>query len=887
MADNLRLRVILDMVEKVVAPLKRVSAGSSDTARSLKAARDRLKELNQQQSQVSEFRTLRQQLKKTTGKLGEAQAKVQQLARSYGQAGPPTKAMARDLRTATKEAATLAQQQDNQRARLQQLHAGLSAAGISTRQLGQHSRNLRGDIAATSAAIAQQTERLKANADQHRRIKELNARHAKAMLHTGMAAGAGVAASAAGRRGVQAGMGPVTDFATHEAHMLGVARQVQGARDDAGNLTDVYRTVERQVRELSQVVPMATTEIADMVTAAARMEVPTDQLKEFTLMASEMATAFDAVPDEITESMGKVAKNFKIPLTDIRSLADSINYLDDNAISKGADIIDFLNRTSGVVSTVAMSARDAAALGSTLLTLGERTETAGTAANAIVQKFAAASKGTAKFQSAMAEIGLSSQSVQMGMSTDATATLLKVIEAVRKLPESQRIGVMVELVGMQHSDTLAKLVDKPEELQRQLGLANGQEAQGSMAREAAARNATLNAQWRMTQNRMFNLRALVGETLLPVLTDTLKIVNPLLESMFKWVRAHPALVKWILSAVVGLSALLAVLGTLLVPLAVIAGKFMLVRFMLQRLSITAGGTLVSALRSAGTAAAGIGRALLMTPLGAIVAGIAVAALLVYKYWQPLAAFFSGLWKGFSDAMAPAFSAVGSALAPLRPGFDWLMGALGATWNWFTSLLAPMRATQSEFAGITNAGQFLGQVLGTLVMGFLNIPSAFLELGQNVIGGFVNGITAGATALRNAVVSMASSISAWFRETLGIASPSKVFLQYGGWVSEGAALGITGGQDAVRKAAMGVATAATMAMPMAASAAALQIDARPPLSAQAMGSGYAPAGAATYNITINAAPGMDGQAIARAVAAELERQRNKQRAAVRSNMSDVE
>ena len=330
---------------------------------------------------------------------------------------------------------------------------------------------------------------------------------------------------AAGRKGVDIGMGPVKDYAKHEDAMLGIARQVPGARDEMGQLTDVYRQAEADVRELSGQIPIATTEIAKMMTAAARMEVPTGQLKEFTLLASEMATAFDAVPDELTESMGKVAKNFKIPLTDIRGLADSINYLDDNAISKGADIIDFLNRTSGVVSTVAMSAKDAAALGSTLLTLGERPETASTAANAIVQKFAAATKGTKKFQEAMAEIGLSSQDVQMGMSKDATATLDKVVAAIGQLPEDKRIGVMVELVGMEHSDTLAKLVDKPEELARQRQLANSKGADGSMAREAAARNAALSAQYVMLQNRVFNLKSAMGEQLASLLNVTIHYPN--------------------------------------------------------------------------------------------------------------------------------------------------------------------------------------------------------------------------------------------------------------------------------------------------------------------------------------------------------------------------
>lgn len=80
------------------------------------------------------------------------------------------------------------------------------------------------------------------------------------------------------------------------------------------------------------------------MTAAARMGVPTAELGNFVELTSEMADAFDAVPDQIAESMGKIANNLKIPITEIRGMADAINYLDDNAISKGGDIIGFLNR---------------------------------------------------------------------------------------------------------------------------------------------------------------------------------------------------------------------------------------------------------------------------------------------------------------------------------------------------------------------------------------------------------------------------------------------------------------------------------------------------------------------------------------------------------------
>ena len=879
MADNLRLRVVLDLAERVLAPMKRISSSSSDAARALKAAKDRLKELNAQQAQVGEFRTLKTNLQETAAKLTEAQAKVGALARAYGQAGPPTRAMERDMARAKREAAALTAQHTQQQEKLQQLRTRLSAAGISTRELGAQSQRLRGDIAATNAAITEQTAKLRANAEQHKQLAKLRDQHAKAMLHTGMAAGTGLAMQAAGRKGVDIGMGPVKDYSKHEDAMLGIARQVPGARDEMGQLTTVYRQAEADVRELSGQIPIATTEIAKMMTAAARMEVPTGQLKEFTLLASEMATAFDAVPDQLTESMGKVAKNFKIPLTDIRGLADSINYLDDNAISKGADIIDFLNRTSGVVSTVAMSAKDAAALGSTLLTLGERPETASTAANAIVQKFAAATKGTKKFQEAMAEIGLSSQDVQMGMSKDATATLDKVVAAIGQLPEDKRIGVMVELVGMEHSDTLAKLVDKPEELARQRQLANSKGADGSMAREAAARNAALSAQYVMMQNRVFNLKSAMGEQLAPVLTQLMKAVNPLLEKFTKWVQQNPTLVKWTLGTAIALSALLAAVGLLLVPMAILAGKAMLVRFVFARLALSLGGMRTAAtaagpamgflarmaawvgrvfsfvpvvLGFVGRALLVLGRVLMLTPWGRALGLLATAAVMIYRNWDGIKGGLIAIWEQLSGATAAW----------------WARTTAGAAALWQT---------------------------------LVSLKDRFFTAGGDLMDGLINGITSRVQMVRDAIGGVADDVGAWFREKLGIASPSKVFMQYGGWISEGAALGIQGGQGAVRTAALAMATAATTALPMAAGAAALgpdgqpplqaqalRLDTRPPLMAPATGPGVGGgSGGSTYNITINAAPGMDPKELVRLISAEMDRRERSQKSRVLSSMSDID
>lgn len=72
--------------------------------------------------------------------------------------------------------------------------------------------------------------------------------------------------------------------------------------------------------------------------------------------------------------------------------------------------------------------------------------------------------------------------------------------------------------------------------------------------------------------------------------------------------------------------------------------------------ITAVGT---ALRFVGTSLLWVGRAMLLNPIGLAVTAIAGAVFLIYKYWEPLKAFFSNLW---ADIKAD-FAAV----------YDWIVG----------------------------------------------------------------------------------------------------------------------------------------------------------------------------------------------------------------------
>ena len=262
-----------------------------------------------------------------------------------------------------------------------------------------------------------------------------------------------------------------------------------------------------------------------------------------------------------------------------------------------------------------------------------------------------------------------------------------------------------------------------------------------------------------------------------------------------------------------------------------------------------------AVMGAGRAILWLGRALLATPLGRVLSLLAFSATMVYNNWDGIKGGLVAIWDGITGRISEAIS--------------------GGVGNWLALLLdfSPIGILHSVIA-------FALDALG------IELPARFSTLGANLISGLVGGITSGLGWLKDTVVGVASSVAGWFAEKLGINSPSRVFMQYGGWVSEGAALGIAGGQGAVRNAALSMATAATLAMPMAADAAALRLDTRPPMAAH-MAAQAGGSGGNTYTITINPAAGADPQAIARAVAAELDRRERSQQSRRLSALHDID
>ncbi|EFR5712534.1 phage tail tape measure protein, partial [Salmonella enterica subsp. enterica serovar London] len=294
-----------------------------------------------------------------------------------------------------------------------------------------------------------------------------------------------------------------------------------GLRDDNGNRTKQFYDMQDAIKAASEQLPMENGAIdyAALVEGGARMGVtnqddPYEEQKRdllaFASTAAKAATAFELPADELAEGLGKIAQLYKVPTRNIEQLGDALNYLDDNAMSKGGDIINVLQRMGGVADR--LDFRKAAALGSTFLSLGAAPEIAASASNAMVRELSIATMQSKRFFEGMSLLQLNPAEIEKQMTTDAMGTIQRVLEKVNNLPQDKRLSAMTMIFGKEFGDDAAKLANNLPELQRQLKLTSGSGANGSMQKESDINKDSLSAQWLLVKTGAQNAFSSLGET---------------------------------------------------------------------------------------------------------------------------------------------------------------------------------------------------------------------------------------------------------------------------------------------------------------------------------------------------------------------------------------
>lgn len=681
---------------------------------------------------------------------------------------------------------------------------------------------------------------------------------------------------AMGVAGLAASLGaPVRAAVGFESAMADVRKVVDGTDAEIAALGDAIKTMAREI-------PLAQDQLAALAASGGQLGVKLGDLPDFVRTTAQMSVAFDMAAEAAGDAIAKVANVYQIPIRETARLGDVINQISNESPAKAREIVSALSRVGGVARAFGLSADAAAALSGAFIAMGKPPEVAATGINAMLTKLMTADKQSKAFQDGLAALGMSASALKEAIGQDAQGALLGFLKALEKLPKEKRMGVLVDLFGLEYADDIAALAGSLDVYVAQIDAAS--RAEGSMGKEFAARAATTANNWQLLKNTVAELGIEIGSVLLPAVNGVLGALRPVVSSIADWARANPALVggimklgaallvfkagslaakavyhalswsvfgtiarlhalrgAWIAAslamqtkslapilgqaapAATGLVARLVEIKNSGAPLKAIGWHFGQIAAQAKTSALAVGGVLKGALLGAGRAVLWLGRAVMLNPIGL---ALTAAALLVYKFWGPISGFLRGLWtgikaglSGLADGARAAFAPIMPLLRPLMPALTWLGDKLRAIAGWFGDLLKPIANTggAAEAFGV-RVGRAIGEAVKwflTLPVKLLALPAQMLAIGQQIVGGLIDGIKSRLAAAGEAIKGLSQSVVSGLKNLLGIRSPSRVFAELGGFVAEGFAGGIGAGLDGVKRSAAALSAAALIAAPAAA------------------------------------------------------------------------
>ena len=782
--NNLQLKIILAAADKLTAPMRRMFQGSNQLADGLRAAKKNAQALDAVNIDITKYRELSRSIGIASNELKSARARAAELAKGINNTNAPTKAMINEFNRARSAVNELQGKHQALINKQQRLRASMKTAGVDVSHLASEQRRLRLDLSAANQAVDEQRKKLDRLNETQKRLNAARAGYQKTKELQGRLAGTGATMIATGGTMASPVIAAVKQYADFEDAMKGVAKQVNGARDDNGKLTSTYYDMAKAIKAISERLPSESgaIDIAALVEGAARMGIQgKDNLLAFAETSAKAAKAFELPAGDLAENMGKIANLYKIPIKDIERLGDTINWLDDNAQSKGSDIIDVLQRMGGVADK--LDYKKAAALGSTFLSLGAQSETAATASIAMVRELSIATMQSKRFQEGMGTLGLSSEKMEKSMGKDAMGTIITVLEQIKKLPKDAQMRVTTQLFGKEYGKDAAKLANNLDELHKQLKLVNDEKARGSMQRESDIDADSISAQWTLLKTGISNTFSGLGETLRSPLMDILGKIKQITIATRQWVEEHPQLTGNILKALAAVSAITVTVGGLGLGIAAILGPIALAKFSLSTLGIKILPGLGAALVGTGGGLKEFVRLLQRTKAGGLAAewvatknAIAGAESPLMKMWGHIKRNRGGLYQ-LMDAYAAtkqAFSKSLSAMAAVKNNPLQLLingaGSAGRALWWLVS--SPFKAIGAAISGLGSSVLWLGRLFllnpvglfVSAVMAGAMLIFKYWEPVKAFVGGVIDGFSAAIEPIKGLFVPL-KPIFTWIGDAI--------------------------------------------------------------------------------------------------------------------------
>ncbi|MBF5254200.1 phage tail tape measure protein [Escherichia coli] len=413
------------------------------------------------------------------------------------------------------------------------------------------------------------------------------------------------------------------------------------------------------------------------------------ELGETADIGSNILTQFNLTADQMDRVGDTLTAAFTRTNTDLRALGETMKY------------------TGPVAAKLGISLEEAAAMAGMLASNGLRGSDAGTAMRASLSRLASPPKAAAD---ALKELGVSVADAR-GKMRPMEDVLLDLYKATQKYGQVDQVSFFKDIAGEEAFVGLQTLVaaagsGELQKLTREL-----QGARGEVDRVAKVMADNLDGDLKNLDSAWEGLRIRISDLVDGPLRSVTQWLTRVLEKITSLAQAHPVLTRQLLIAGGALLAMTATIRSLSLVIGVLYGKLATLRLGFDILTRSMNvvrvlpalwGMLTGSVSLLGGA---IGA--LFSPVGLIVAALAGAAVLIWKYWDPIRAFFAGVFSGIMERLTP----LRETFERFDPVFDAIGSGISQVFNWFKSLLSPMESSKETLDKCTSAGEIFGNVLG--------------------------------------------------------------------------------------------------------------------------------------------------------------------------------
>ncbi|KFA59040.1 hypothetical protein GAPWKB11_0929 [Gilliamella apicola] len=885
--NDLQLKITLNGIDKTSRPLRNIKGGAKELSQQIKATKEKLSQLNDLQKKLDGFAKLKQQVKDTRKAFNDAKDKVTMLSKQFTDTSSSTKKMRRELEKAKKEANKLKDSFISLASKQRRQYTEFIRAGISTKNIVNHQETLKTKILETTQALAQQNAKLSQRNAHLQKLNNIRAKYDTGMQRMAVLGGVGYGALSTGKT-VARGMKNLL-YTGYEFDASMSATQAVTRIDDKNDPRML--ALRKQARELPLVSKFTDSEVAQGQYFLGQAGYSVENIIGTMPSVVNLASAADIDIGPAADIASSIQTSMGISAEEMGYVADLLVAVSTRAKTSISKLGEALKYSGGIGAAFGQTAETIISATAIMGNSGIESSQAGTSLRQILMRI-----GTSKEVKALG-VKTTDKNGNMRDLFDILSDIsdaTKHMGNVQRTAINQKIS---GFIGSSAFETLLKQSDTGElrKLRGKKGEYDGEAAKvakikldnlaGDMTMlHAAFENISVelfekNNDWlRKAVQGLTNLLHGFGEFLKkhPAVSKALVVIGAGLATittafgafaiMLMSVFGPMLMTRFILSRI-GLS-----FGGLSIKTNVAKKGFS--SFSKTLLSfIVPGKKTGSILKSIGKSILAIGKSLKKLLLGGIgftglpfkrisslfgkstliprilqffgfalrgvsfvlapIGWIITAASLLYKYWQPVSAFFIGFWEGLKESLSPVteeFSYLEPFVTTIGDGFKWLGEKISSLINWFCELFEPVKLTKEEFKNAKESGKSFGRSVGEAIrwpLSMLNklylkfkefndfldatfqkiegifsgegiIFDKFTKIGSYIADGLIDGVNNKHGNIKVTMSNLADNIGNWFKSTLDIHSPSRVFAKFGGYTIDGYIHGIEHNQsDAFR------------------------------------------------------------------------------------------